>query len=236
LSGAEWLNLEADLEPGLAACLAHMLEPLAELLAPLVASLRVEVVSHRRGGADPNEKPCEPGFHHHNKETARTDRCTCFDYVGVAGRYLRWRYRMNLTTLVVDLVIILVIAAIAISVARAWRARPARAHLTSLPPEARARYLAAWDRVEKRFLEAPQEAVQEADSLMLAMLGERGHPLGHDRLPRRLRDARRKLAEGQRRNRTEYLRRALLDYRAVFGEMIGPEQVQLVAEGRRETA
>jgi hypothetical protein len=108
--------------------------------------------------------------------------------------------------------------------------------MTSLPPEARDRYLAAWDRVEKRFLEAPQEAVQAADSLVLAMLGQRGHPLGHDRLPRRLRDARRKLAEGQRRHRTEDLRRALLDYRAVFGQMIGPEQVEQVAEGRRETA
>src|SRR4029077_1714153 len=130
---------------------------------------------------------------------------------------------MNPTTLVIDLVILLVIAAIAISLVRAWRVRPASAHLTSLPPEARGRYVAAWDRVEKRFLEAPQEAVQEADSLVLAMLGERGHPLGHDRLPRRLRQARRKLAEGRRRQRTEELRRALLDYRAVFGQMIGPE-------------
>jgi hypothetical protein len=143
---------------------------------------------------------------------------------------------MNLTTLVIDLVILLVIAAIAISVVRAWRARPASARLTSLPPEARGRYLAAWDRVEKRFLEAPQEAVQEADSLVLAMLGERGHPLGQDRLPRRLREARRKLAEGQRRHRTEDLRRALLDYRAVFGQMIGSEPPEQVAEGRRETA
>jgi hypothetical protein len=143
---------------------------------------------------------------------------------------------MNLTTLVIDLVMLLVIAAIAISVVRAWRARPATARLSSLSLEARRRYLALWDQVEKRFLEAPQDAVQEADSLVLAMLGERGHPLGHDRLPRRLRDARRKLAEGQRRHRTEDLRRALLDYRAVFGEMIGPKQVEQVGEGRRETA
>jgi hypothetical protein len=143
---------------------------------------------------------------------------------------------MNLTTLVIDLVILLVIAAIAISVVRAWRTRPPRAHLTALPTEARGRYLAAWDRIEKHFLEAPQEAVQEADSLVLAMLGERGHPLGHDRLPRRLREARRKLAEGQRRHRTEDLRRALLDYRSVFGEMIGIEQPKRVTEGRPETA
>jgi hypothetical protein len=143
---------------------------------------------------------------------------------------------MNVTTLVVDLVILLVISAVAFSVVRAWRARPARARLSSLSLEARDRYLASWDRVEKHFLEAPQEAVQEADSVVLAMLGERGHPLGHDRLPRQLREARRKLTEGQRRHRTEDLRRALLDYRAVFGEMIGPKPVEPVTEGRRETA
>ncbi|HEX9097348.1 MAG TPA: hypothetical protein VF990_14765 [Candidatus Dormibacteraeota bacterium] len=143
---------------------------------------------------------------------------------------------MDLTTFVIDLVILLVIAAIAISLVRAWRARPARAPLTTLSPETRSRYVTAWERIEKRFLEAPQEAVQEADSLVLAMLGERGHPLGHDRLPRRLLVARRKLAEGQRRHRTEDLRRALLDYRSVFGRMIGPEQPEPVGEGRRETA
>ena len=96
--------------------------------------------------------------------------------------------------------------------------------------------MTAWDRIEKRFLEAPREAVQEADSVVLALLGERSHPLGHDRLPRRLRQARRKLAEGQRRHRTEDLRRALLDYRAVFGETIGPVEREQVTEGRRETA
>jgi hypothetical protein len=143
---------------------------------------------------------------------------------------------MNLTSLVVDLVILLVIAAVAFSLLRAWRARPARVRMSSLSLEARSRYSASWDQVEKRFLEAPLEAVQEADSLVLAMLGERGHPLGHDRLPRRLRDARRKLAEGQRRHRTEDLRRALLDYRTVFGEMIGSEPAEPVTEGRRETA
>ena len=67
------------------------------------------------------------------------------------------------------------------------------------------------------------------------MLGERGHPLGAGRLPRRLGFARRKLAEGQKRHRTEDLRLALLDYRAVFAQMIGPEVREPVAEGRRET-
>jgi hypothetical protein len=143
---------------------------------------------------------------------------------------------MDLTGLVVDVVILLVIVAIVFSVARAWRTRPARARLTALPSEARARYVLAWERIEKRFMDAPEEAVQEADSLMTAMLGERGHALAEDRLPHRLRRARAKLADGMRRHRTEDLRQALLDYRVVFGEMVGPETREQVAEGRRETA
>jgi hypothetical protein len=139
-------------------------------------------------------------------------------------------------SLIVDVVIVLVIVAVFVSAVRAWRNRPVLARLRPLTNEARSRYAAAWDRIEKRFVDAPEEAAQEADSLLLALLGERGHPLGADRLPYRLRRARRKLADGQRRHRTEDLRRALLDYRSVFGDMIGPEQPDQVSEGRRETA
>src|SRR5713226_4788692 len=134
-------------------------------------------------------------------------------------------------TLIVDMVIVLVIVAIAVSVVRAWRVHPARTQLTTLQPEARTRYVSAWESIEKRFLDVPEEAVQEADSLLLALLGERGHPLATDRLPRRLREARRKLADGLRHHRTEDLRRALLGYRVVFGEMIRPEQHEQVTEG-----
>jgi hypothetical protein len=144
---------------------------------------------------------------------------------------------MDLTSLVVDGVILLVILAVLISVGRAWRNRPARPQLIALPPEARNRYVVAWERIEKRFMDAPEEATSEADALLLAMLGERGHPLATNRIPYKLRSARRKFAEGRRRHRTEDLRQALLDYRAVFNKMIGPEiQREEVAEGRRETA
>jgi hypothetical protein len=45
------------------------------------------------------------------------------------------------------------------------------------------------------------------------------------------------MVEARRRHRTEDLRQALLDYRAAFNKMIGPEiQREEVAEGRRETA
>lgn len=139
-------------------------------------------------------------------------------------------------SLIVDVVIVLVIVAVAFSIARAWRTRPARAHLTPLDPDARSRYVAAWERIEKRFMDAPEEAAQEADALLTALLGERGHPLGADRIPYQLRRARRNLADGQRRHRTEDLRHALLDYRAVFGRMLGPDTREHAGEGRRETA
>ncbi len=141
---------------------------------------------------------------------------------------------MDLTTLVVDFVILLLIVAVAVAFVRAWRMRPAR--LAALPPEARSRYASSWDRIEKHFIDAPEEAVQQADALTTAMLGESGHPLAGDRLPGRMLAARRKVAEGLRRHRTEDLRLAMLDYRGVFAQMIGPETREPVAEGRRETA
>lgn len=139
-----------------------------------------------------------------------------------------------MTNVVIDVVILLVLVAIAVSVARAWRVRPVRPN--PLPAETRSRYAAAWERIEKRFVDAPEEAVREADSLLTVMLGEQGHPVAGDRLPGRLRAARREFARGRRRHRTEDLRRALLDYRTVFVQMIGPERAEPVAEGRRETA
>ena len=139
-----------------------------------------------------------------------------------------------MTNVVIDVVILLVLVAIAVSVARAWRVRPVRP--SPLPAEARSRYVAAWERIEKRFMDAPEDAVQEADSLLTVMLGEQGHAVAGDRLPPRLREARREFARGKRRHRTEDLRRALLEYREAFARMSGPERAEPVAEGRRETA
>jgi hypothetical protein len=143
---------------------------------------------------------------------------------------------MDLTTLLIEIVIFLAIVAVVIAVARAVRVHPARVRLTDLPPETRSRYVSSWQRVEKVFIDAPEAAVTEADAVVMALLGERGHPMGEARLPHRVVTARRKLAEGRKRHLTEDLRRALLDYRAVFGQMIGPEIPQAMPEDRREMA
>jgi hypothetical protein len=47
---------------------------------------------------------------------------------------------MDATTLVTDLAIFLVVAAVVISVVRTWRARPTRVPLAELPSEAKVRY------------------------------------------------------------------------------------------------
>ena len=101
-------------------------------------------------------------------------------------------------------------------------------------PEARDRYGARWDQIESRFLEAPEEAVREADALILAMLGEREHPLGHERLPEEMRKARKEISRGG----TEAMRVAMLHYRAVMEEVAGVPDAgrEPMQRGRRETA
>src|SRR5437879_5509460 len=94
--------------------------------------------------------------------------------------------------------------AVAIGIVRAWQAR-----LTPLTRKARDRYVLAWDRIEARFLYAPQEAVREADGLVMAALRDRHQRTDYDVLPRRARDARRKLTQDEGRGGTELLRQAL---------------------------
>src|ERR1700704_4623536 len=92
--------------------------------------------------------------------------------------------------------------------------------LRPLAPEAMDRFATAWDRIEAHFMDAPEEAVREADALALALLGERQHPLGEDRLPNEMRRARR-AAAGKEARGTEGLRIAMLRYRAVIEDMAG---------------
>jgi hypothetical protein len=108
--------------------------------------------------------------------------------------------------------------------------RPA---LRPLTPEARDRYAAKWDQIETRFLEGPEEAVREADALVLAMLGELGHPLGEKSLPGGVRKARREASRGG----TEHLRLAILHYRSVVADMGRVrEEPERITKGRREIA
>jgi hypothetical protein len=139
---------------------------------------------------------------------------------------------MTQTNLVIPTVLaVFVILAIVAIAMRSGRTR--RPLLSPLTAEARDRYAARWDQIESRFVEAPEEAVAQADALVLALLGECDHPLAEKKLPDRMRKARREASRGG----TERLRVAMLDYRAVIEEMaLEPEALEPTRDGRRETA
>lgn len=151
--------------------------------------------------------------------------------IGEQPGFERFFQMMDRATLLIDIVAVLWFAAIGVAVIRAWQARP-----TPLSAKARDRYSLAWDRVEARFLYTPQEAVREADGLVMSVLRDRHQPTDYDLLPRRAREARRKLARDEGRGGAELLRQAMLDYRAVLDDMVGHRHREAVKEGRRQVA
>jgi hypothetical protein len=131
---------------------------------------------------------------------------------------------------------VVVFMAIMILVALAGRTRRySRPALRPLAPEALDRYAASWDRIESHFMDAPEEAVREADALVLALLGEVQHPLADNKLPDGVLRARR-AAAGKEVRGTEGLRRAMLYYRAVVEDMVGSAVKREEVRGRREIA
>lgn len=138
---------------------------------------------------------------------------------------------MDRATLLIDILVALWFVAVGIAFVRAWQAR-----LTPLSKRARDRYVLAWDRLEARFLYSPQEAVREADGLVMSLLRDRNQSIDYELLPRRAREARRKLAQDQGRGQTEQLRQAMLAYRDVFDDMVGYRHREAVKIGRRAMA
>lgn len=124
--------------------------------------------------------------------------------------------------------------------------RHAELHLTDLSAESRARYRAAWEEVQVRFVDAPVEAVGTADELVTRLIAERGYPTGdyneqlshlsveHAETLGHYRDAH-EISERNDRGEasTEDLRLALVHYRALFGDLLGEEPVVPAQDGRR---
>jgi hypothetical protein len=137
---------------------------------------------------------------------------------------------MSTTTLVVIGLAVLVIVLMLLF---ARGARRGRVGMVPLANDSRDRYLTEWDRIEMRFVDAPAEAVREADALVMSLLRERRHPLEERRLPRELQDAHHDATV--KGDRTEGMRRALLHYRAVMEKMVGAP-VRAERDGRREMA
>ncbi|MDI6101958.1 hypothetical protein QLQ12_25395 [Actinoplanes sp. NEAU-A12] len=125
--------------------------------------------------------------------------------------------------------------------------RHSQLELKPLSAESRARYSAAWEEVQIRFVDNPGEAVSTADELVTRLIAERGYPTGgyDEQLAdlsvehaatlehyRSAHDISRRSREGQA--ETEDLRQALVHYRALFADLLGENPVaHLTPEPRR---
>ncbi|MFF5175025.1 hypothetical protein ACFY3U_20635 [Micromonospora sp. NPDC000089] len=116
--------------------------------------------------------------------------------------------------------------------------RHAELELTPLAPEARARYAAAWEELQVRFVDSPAETVGDADELVSRLIAERGYPTGdfsdqiahlsveHARTLTHYRDAHEIRVRNERGEAsTEELRQAVVHYRALFADLLGEEPV-----------
>ncbi|WP_406297977.1 hypothetical protein OG948_20795 [Embleya sp. NBC_00888] len=106
--------------------------------------------------------------------------------------------------------------------------------LKPLEPAARERYAIEWTAVQERFVDAPDDAVQEADELITRLMRDRGYPTGaHDKRMELLSvehghtlNHYRKAHEIARRSeageaQTEDLRQAMIHHRALFDDLLG---------------
>jgi hypothetical protein len=141
---------------------------------------------------------------------------------------------MDVTSWVVVGVVAFMLIMIVLALAGRTR-RYSRPELRQLAAEAVDRFAASWDRIESHFMDAPEEAVREADALVLALLGELAHPLADNKLPNGVLSARR-AAAGKEVRGTEGLRRAMLYYRGVIEDLVGSSVKREEVRGRREIA
>jgi len=112
------------------------------------------------------------------------------------------------------------------------------AEIRSLSAAARARYMEDWRNVETRFVSDPEDAARAADRVVLRALEERGYPVGsnpgdraahlavdHPDVVERYRHGRAMLEDDtDGSGSTENLRKAMLDFRTVFEEVVERER------------
>jgi hypothetical protein len=128
---------------------------------------------------------------------------------------------MDTGTLVTIAVIVLAVVVLLL-LFRAIGSGRKRPNLRRLSTSARQRYITEWDNIETRFIDTPEEAVRQAEVVVMSVLRERGHPLSDRHLPNDMKRAH-NLAYGSR-DRTEGMRQAMLHYRAVMERHIGTEE------------
>jgi hypothetical protein len=141
---------------------------------------------------------------------------------------------MDTGTLVMLLVVALVVVVLLFLIRAATAGRGSRPKLRALSSESQDRYIQEWDEIENKFVDSPEQAVREAEALVMSVLRERGHPLTERDLPAEVQRAH-KLGYSSK-DRTEGMRQALLHYRAVVERMVGPESGARRDDRRREMA
>jgi hypothetical protein len=112
--------------------------------------------------------------------------------------------------------------------------RVASYRIRELSPEERGRFAESWRRVQGMFVDDPASAVTEADLLVSELMNTRGYPMrdfeqraedltvGHAEVVHHYRAARDiAIRHSQKSASTEDLRRALVHYRELFGELLG---------------
>jgi hypothetical protein len=127
----------------------------------------------------------------------------------------------------------------------ARRERVEALQIRPLAPDDRERFAAAWHTAQSRFVDDPGGAIAEADRLVADVMEARGYPVGdfeqraadisvdHPRVVEHYRAAHR-IAEREARGEadTEELRRAMVDYRALFEELLGAGEREPKEVGR----
>ena len=118
--------------------------------------------------------------------------------------------------------------------------RHAELELRPLDPAAHERYTQSWEEIQVRFVDAPEQAVGQADELVTRLIAERGYPTGdyddqlshlsveHSRTLdhyRQAHDINERNARGEA--TTEQLRQAFVHYRALFADLLGTEPDRL---------
>ena len=104
--------------------------------------------------------------------------------------------------------------------------------LKPLTPGARERYLEEWRQTEARFVNDPEDAARSADRIVVRVLEDRGYPTDldiedktahvaadHPDVVERYRHGHEMLASDDGDHETENLRKAMIDFRAVFDEL-----------------
>ncbi|WP_338743057.1 hypothetical protein [Actinomadura luteofluorescens] len=107
--------------------------------------------------------------------------------------------------------------------------------LRELDPRRREEYREQWVRVQERFVDAPEAAVEQADQLVTVVMGERGYPArGFEEKVAHLSVEHGRTMDHYRRAHTisgkaatqeastEDLRQAMVHYRALFEELLAP--------------